>query len=39
MYSSRILDPQVVRIPFVVRTSLTATGMPATGDCGAPVDR
>ena len=23
----------------MVSTSLTATGMPATGDCGAPVDR
>jgi hypothetical protein len=38
-YPSRILEPQVVRTPFVVKTSFSAVGIPATGDSGAPVDR
>ena len=33
---SSILEPQVVRMPFVHRLSLTATGTPASGPCKLP---
>src|SRR5487761_138320 len=36
---SRIRDPQVVGISTVVKTSLTATGTPASGPSGWPVAR
>src|SRR5680860_1499753 len=36
---SRILDPQVVGIPAVAITSLTATGTPASGPSGSPSAR
>ena len=38
-YDSRIVDPHVVRMPLVVNTSFSASGMPATPDCGAPAAR
>ena len=38
-YSSRISEPHVVRIPCVASTSFSASGMPATACCGAPVPR
>ena len=31
---SRIFDPQVVGMPLVVKTSLSASGTPASGDAG-----
>jgi hypothetical protein len=36
---SKIRDAHVVRTPFVVNTSLSAVGIPATGESGAPVAR
>ena len=38
-YVSSIFEPHVVRMPLLVSTSLSASGMPATALCGAPVAR
>ena len=36
---SRMREPQVVGMPTVVNTSLTATGTPASGPSGSPLPR
>src|SRR5579864_1359407 len=36
---SRMREPQVVGMPIVVNTSLTATGTPASGPSGSPLLR
>ena len=36
---SRMREPQVVGMPVVVNTSLTATGTPASGPSGSPLPR
>src|ERR1700683_3414199 len=38
-HPARMLEPQVVGMPTVVNTSLTATGTPASGPSGAPLPR
>ena len=36
---SRILEPQVVGIPFCAMTSLSASGTPASGESFSPFAR